>query len=1561
MEKTKLEKWSELLLDTGKRNNLINFKDRYSSIAEVLCPNPYEVFNKVLADSFFEPVNPISGEKTHPDEKLEDGLLRAWFCEKFSSRVKKATDVLLYTGEQKTINTVKNIVKKAKSAIEETGVNIAYMAFGFVHWWEKDGKEVYSAPLLLIPISFEGRGANKFPKIHLLESEITLNPSFAYKCEREFALTLPEYEGQSLEEYLYVVAQKVQSFGWGVSEECKIGTFSFLKINMYRDIEDNAERILSNENVKILLGEGARDYTLDKSGYEKLHCIVDADSSQEEAIRAVKSGKSIVLQGPPGTGKSQTITNIIAECLYSGKKVLFVSEKLAALNVVYEKLTKEGLNEFCLELHSHKANKKDFLSDLCAVLKSEKLALSDRVSKELNDLYCAEIELNEYKNSLHTPRENINKSVYKLISDYYGAGSEPDFNHEVEKVNEITEENLAEKLEILEEFKSYAESIAYDYRTYPWYGYTDTDNSYAKLNSVQALVLSLRKCFQGLKPLKQSCEDKFFVKPRSIKEINGVGKAFSLLGRSNLFTPKLVESTKNLHGVLGEMKNLALAIQDLEKFFNEIFNSEFYTREIDAKSLLNDLKEKYKTFTARLFLKGYKQIKKETSAFSKVQEKLSYKDLLCYFEKLELYKRLTVQYEQSEKLVDGCFGKDYKGVYSDWDAMIKEVDCFMAIGLNKEVLKPLYTLNEEVYNVFKTDFLAVGDAIGALFEVHDKDFNATDLLFDGEIFSFKEADFNEADEKLFGMESTLIYLSNWCYFMQLLIKAKKQNLVGFVNLYLDNGLEISSLSRVYNREVNRSYLEYFIKEDEVLSRFTRVSQDRTAKIFEEKDKTSLQINKAKIKAKLSATRPNLAYVAPGSDVSMILHEGAKKRMQKSVRRLLSEAGATIQLLKPCFLMSPLSVSTFLSSGGIEFDVVIFDEASQIFPQDAIGAIYRGKQLVVVGDSKQMPPSDFFMNTVTGAIEEDGAEEEISDYESILDVCLASFAQKSLRWHYRSKHESLIAFSNKHFYDGNLISFPATKKKTEGVGVDYYNVGGVYEQNLRINRKEAEAVADLVFKHFDTRPEKSLGVVAFNMAQQNYIEKVINDRRAKNPAYEKHFREDKKEYFFVKNLETVQGDERDVIIFSIAYGYNTTGKFIHNFGPLNHSGGERRLNVAVTRAKLNVKLVCSITDSDIDTERTSAEGARLLKEYIAFAKNGTLDRSKETSLSVADGFEQEVASFIREKGFKVELKLGESSAKIDIAVKSASGEDFVLAVECDGDSYKQYKTARDRDRLRKQVLVASGWKYYRVWSVDWFKNKGAEKDKLLKFLNTFVKFGDKTLENFVSNVRKEIKDFKIEKLKETAKDFTSSEIDEGVLPEGDAISGESEVCDIWAEPFLKEGEGVDFGFPVYEMADVDSLYAKNSVNFQLFVKEVLKKEAPLNEKWFLRRIVHLFGRSVVNSTVSDMYNEKMRGCAYNGIKREKGFLYLEGESSYSLRLPSHVCRRSIDYISLEELASGLLCIINHNVSIDKEGLFRTLAYRLGIMKMSVMAQVRMEQALLLIALNINIDGNIISKK
>jgi very-short-patch-repair endonuclease len=541
-----------------------------------------------------------------------------------------------------------------------------------------------------------------------------------------------------------------------------------------------------------------------------------------------------------------------------------------------------------------------------------------------------------------------------------------------------------------------------------------------------------------------------------------------------------------------------------------------------------------------------------------------------------------------------------------------------------------------------------------------------------------------------------------------------------IDAYLAKAKELnlssSEIVPVFEKCFYRSWLDAVVPTFGAVNAFRRERQDNRVSEFKQLDKARMEISKAALLSKLIAGLPNFDSFSAGSgEVALLRREMGKRR------KLIAAIPNLLPTLKPCMMMSPLSVSTYLGNSGYEFDTVIFDEASQVRTEDAICSIFRAKQAIIAGDSKQLPPTDFFTSSMNDSEEygedDEGEENDTGAFESLLDEA-AMLPTQTLLWHYRSKHEHLIAFSNAKIYRGSLITFPSSVEKADNMGVEYVHVpGGIYDRGGKNgNKLEAERIAELVFEHFRTSPHRSLGIIAFGEVQQTAIEEAILRKRRANLAYETFFKDDLNESLFIKNLETVQGDERDTIIFSIGYAPDASGKFMMNFGPLSRNGGERRLNVAVTRARYNLKLVGSILPTDIIADRTSGLGPKLLRQYIDFAINGAqaiLGEISDVGGWFDSPFEESVYTFLTANGYDVATQVGCSGYRIDMAVRHPGYEGrFAIGIECDGAAYHSARTARERDRLRQTVLEDMGWKFYRIWSTDWIKDRYTEGERLL---------------------------------------------------------------------------------------------------------------------------------------------------------------------------------------------------------------------------------------------------------
>jgi len=533
----------------------------------------------------------------------------------------------------------------------------------------------------------------------------------------------------------------------------------------------------------------------------------------------------------------------------------------------------------------------------------------------------------------------------------------------------------------------------------------------------------------------------------------------------------------------------------------------------------------------------------------------------------------------------------------------------------------------------------------------------------------------------------------------------------------------------------QSILDHLSLADVMVGGFVSEKHEKAIAEFKAGDRDHIESTPMRVR-RICAENAVKVRDAFKEQAALVQHQAGLKRRHLPVRDVVRNASEVLLALKPCWAMSPLVVSQLLPPTTY-FDVVIFDEASQITPADAISSILRGKQLVVAGDHKQLPPTAFFVSEASED-EDEGAEGEedyspaqlvagTKGFESILDALSSLLRFRMLLWHYRSRDERLIAFSNTHIYDRMLTTFP-------GIGgsevLRYVPVPWEPGADTNSPTPEVNAVVDLILEHARDRPDESLGVIAMGIRHASRVEECLRERLSANPLLAEElgdfFDESREERFFVKNLERVQGDERDAVILSIGYGKNTGGALPYRFGPLLVEGGERRLNVAVTRAKHRLTLVSSFSYHDMDPERSSAEGVKLLRQYLQYVESGGMNFGDRVLEKPAlNPFEVDVRDTLTRRGLKLTAQYGSSGYWIDFAVQHPSQPGrYVLALECDGATYHSSESARDRDRLRQEQLERLGWRFCRIWSSEWFYNKDAAVEKVLDAYAKAVRDADK---------------------------------------------------------------------------------------------------------------------------------------------------------------------------------------------------------------------------------------------
>lgn len=1639
----KLNTWKNKLLDMGKRNRLLNYRDTRRSNLKIKIPDIYDLW-----DSFVVNERPLVFPFINEDQQLsleeEDGAPNA-----------ETSPVQTNQPIKEQQRTLRNLRSKAKTFMEEQGINVLYLSFGFLRWTESDHSRFqFDAPLILVPVSLSWESISSPFVLSLHEDEIVVNPTLTYKLENDFGIKLPEFSIEdSLSAYFENVCHLTAVNHWDVIPEVGLGLLSFLKINMYRDLENHREAILKNPIVRALGGDtSAVDHDLSVIDHfdhdnnttpEHTFQVVDADASQQDAILCAKQGYSFVLQGPPGTGKSQTITNIIAECLADGKKVLFVSEKMAALEVVHKRLKGADLADFCLILHSYKANKKDTLAQLGAVLNlaSQKATLSDDAYQRLAQLTADKKRLNDYSNAIFTIIEPLHKTIYEANGALANLSDHVDVIFPIKAVRQVTPQIYAGYINGLTHFADTVSGMNTDYQSNPWYGadvkfvsnelrhdilahldrLVPMTKEIGKLGStvMSALSISVETSYSNLTQMvfvlglagqspkvplfwltgeeeiaqliaeSEECEKAqaaFFAQRENIlaihQDILQNDSSVDFTGFTSLSSTADIDthietihscilSTRPCYATWSKLSNQSMVLslyhsaveqiraynaihQELEQTYeSEIFSIDFNTMYLrfkaDYTSVLKFLKPQYwsdKKLIRSLSRERGKKLSDDEifellGQLRRMAELKAWMDenagpLLAVFG--ELYQAENTDFDELKRFLDSyalmqtcleslddlriCAAENkakeaslhqhyeflYSGLDTDWNAVRSALDWtskfYSAIcgneGYGETFLRYICTSDEKIdlCKTYSGQIKLELDDITPDFEWFLKLFQSPD--------EWHTMPIPELTARLTNCENHLAALEEWIDFRTVRSQCYALGLEEYIRQVETLRIDPASIVPVFQKRFFRLWLDSVLPEYPAAANFRRKTQESVIQEFEQLDKLQFSIARSRIRSKLINGLPSLDHFTSGVDeISILKRELNKQRHIMPIRRLFRAIPNLILALKPCLMMSPLSVSLFLESDTFLFDTVIFDEASQVCTENAIGAILRGKQVIIAGDSKQLPPTNFFAATVSdgdfdGNAEEEDEYDDSDAYESILDEA-ALLPERTLLWHYRSRHEHLIAFSNAKIYQGNLITFPSNVDRAPNVGVEYtYVPSGRYDRGGRKgNVIEAEKVVDLIFEHFRQFPNRSLGIIAFGEVQQLAIDTVLRRRRMENQQYESFFAEDRQEAFFIKSLENVQGDERDTIIFSIGYAKDASGVMRMNFGPLSKIGGERRLNVAITRAKYNVKLVGSILPTDINTERVSADGPKLLRSYIDFAINGPVVLQSEITengfVEHDSPFEAAVYNFLERKGYKLATQVGCSGYRIDMAVKhpTLTGR-YVLGIECDGASYHSARTARERDRLRQDVLESMGWKIYRIWSTDWIKDPVTEGQRLTEAI-------DEAINSYVEN------------------------IPDPPAPQEPTDTAESFMT-VEDKPVSIKDIANPYGFDAPNTTDFSTLPRSQGGYLKLAdcIELLVHNEYPIHYELLCQKVSPLLGREKTTSVVRKEVDCALRSLAER-VVRKGDFFYPASFVDIPVRQANG---RNIKYISTDELAAAMLRVLSKCVGTTRAALIDETTRALG---------------------------------
>jgi hypothetical protein len=1343
----RFRRWKERLLDLTLRNRLLNFKLEGKAVCKLAVPDLEQLENGVFAGRTFSlmPRPDVDGRDDR-DAALAERRVQDVADQR---RLEDLGKFIVHTrhGGDEMWTRLKHLDREARTALEEGGASILYLAIGFLRWYETPTSTApVLAPLLLYPVELRFDPRVRRAALRRLSEEPVLNVTLLEKLRRDHAVdvdplaSLPmegSDAGVDIAALLVRFREAIQRLPrWEVLEEAHLGLFSFTKFLMWKDLDENADlflenpvvrRIASREIVPLAQGPLIGPAAVDDRHPADLPTVLDADSTQLAAIASSMEGQSFVLQGPPGTGKSQTIGNLIAANLARGRTVLFVSEKMAALEVVHRRLRDVGLADFCLELHSHKANKKDVVESLKAALVHERRPSANNWKEHGDRLLEARRQADRYVAALHAPRP-AGPSVYDMRGRLHGLRDAPDIAVKPEGVASLDAPRLTAVTERVAEFAGVAAGVEPP-EAHPFRGSARSEWSAGAEEGIRSSLGSTAaaaRAWDAARARLSEMTGNAVTTSAGAEDLSRLATAAELeCGCTPALDPGWPRQSVRLHACV-EARRLA---DERRATLTERW----------APSLLDvepgRLVQRFERWAARFFLLAWmmlwaarRRLKPHSRGVLPANAQIL-SDLRIAVLLRDCAEALRLESEWAGALL----GTGPAVPPDRWAAILVMLDAAHAavtrIHRSGSVsVEGLGTLAAPTDPIRRNTLVEVGrvaaNAANAL-RACEAALRSALVLAPDALPSWENPEHpRKLVDTIAGWTHSLRKLRAWCHYRA---AAEGIEAAGFPELAAAHSTGIvraNALGRAFEKGVLRCAHSAAVDADPELRDFDPGRHTQRIAHFAELDREHVLASRQHVTSALEARLPSMsAAEIASSEPALVMREAQKKTRHLPIRKLLQGIPAVLPRLKPCLLMSPMSVAQYLPAEAPLFDLVVFDEASQISTHDAIGAIARGRQVIIVGDSRQMPPTSFF--TRTDYEEEIPDENDVVELESVLEEAVAKLVpQQWLGWHYRSRHESLIDFSNRHIYEGRLDVFPAAQFESEDVGLHWHRVlDGVYQggkgSDGRTNRREAEALVSYLVERFRAfAPEdRTFGVVTFNMPQQNLILDLLDDART-DALVDRHFTG--AERAFVKNLENVQGDERDEIAFSICSAPDANGRFTVGIGALNLAGGERRLNVAITRARKKLIVFSSIDPELIDRSRTKSKGVWMLRDFLQFARDGRKAHRDGSTVAPALGpLERDMAEALRTEGWHVDTGVGCSGYRLDLAVRDPSTVGrYAVAVESDGLAYRMARSARDRDRLRGQVLASMGWRLERVWSSAWWYDDDAASTLTERIRNAF---------------------------------------------------------------------------------------------------------------------------------------------------------------------------------------------------------------------------------------------------
>ena len=1578
----RLSTWKSRLLDLTLRNRLLNFKPTKATL-HLVAPDLTQL-EDALADGAEFKIRPLPELMEGADPRmaqvhtqragrtpLDDMALQALGNRELLARAsKEALDGNLLA-----------IYSAARTGLEEGGANTLYLAIGLLRWTEAGKADAaHLAPLLLIPVTLQRQSVRSGFRLLRHDDEAIVNPTLLHLLKTSFELKVTGLDRVPTDDKGIDVVQVLQSFRlavrdiaqWEVLEQAHLGIFSFTKYLMWKDLQDRTEQLRRSRVVRHLIDHPGEAFPREgtEGEFDRLdttHRPQDilapllSDSSQLKAICAVDAGRDLVLEGPPGTGKSQTITNLIAHSLARGKTVLFVSEKMAALEVVHRRLTHIGLGPFCLELHSSKAKKTDVLQQLGQSLALSAQRTADDWTREADRLAQLRQSLNGLVDSLHRPYSN-GFTVFEVTGTCIAhTGQEASAmpwlepsTHDRAELDRLEEtvRRMASLAGALDTLQDHPLSLMGQTAWSPSW----QDALLAAAASLEAAIQSLQAACPALETLTGQATAGLSLQAHA---------ALDRLADALLLAPRVPAGlARQAHDPGARARVQALAQHGLARNACAQQIGPGWTAQVAALNAA-ELQAQWAQAQTGWWPKSALALRAITgrlSGFRTDSQRPLAADVQALLAPLAALNEADRVLRAMQPDAEALLQASYTGLKTDWASLAQQglwagrfADAAAQVaGADPGRVALLHQALGPLVSTGRTALDANASAGRALLAYRDtwrevgRQLEAFNTLAQPVAPLAGPAHAPGALARIQGVlrawQASRRLIQPWSLWRQVRQQAMDQGLQGLVDSLESGTVPLVEAEAHFQFSYRSWWLKKTVDRDPVLRGFSSADQARKIREFQGADARFQKLTEEYIVATLSGRIPALSGSAlgPDSEMGRLQRELQKQRRQIPVRQLVHGLPTLLPRLKPCLLMSPLSVAQYLDAGYAPFDLVVFDEASQIPVWDAVGAIARGRQLVVVGDAKQLPPTRFFSKSSDP--EGSAGDEQVEDLESILDECLgAGMHRLSLQWHYRSRHESLITFSNVNYYNSSLVTFPSPV--THDSAVRFEHVAGVYDRGgSRTNRLEADAIVEGIAAHYLSLEKKhlTLGVVTFNQTQQLLIETLVDARRRAHPELDRAIAAQANEPLFIKNLENVQGDERDVIFFSITYGPDAAGKTTMNFGPLNGEGGQRRLNVAISRAREAVVIYSSLLPEQIDLARLRAAGVRDLKHYLEFAIQGyraLVAQSLPTGREPDSPFEVAVIRMLRSRGWEVHPQVGCSGYRIDLGVVDPRAPGRYLAgIECDGATYHSAASARDRDRLRQHVLESLGWRILRIWSTDWWLNPEGEMEKIGQRLQAMLDLPEAAQAGNMAELAAPV-----QAASETVGDSEnppspSASAPPGSLPTApDALALEHVSLSIYRPASLPAGDPLLFHDASASAPLVEDL------------AQVIETEGPLTESALFRKVALAWGIERIGARVSERLRTLAPERFVRTIEEEAIFYWPAGADTgnweqFRIAGDSETSRRPADEVCLEELAALAHHVLQQAGASSRQEAARSVCQLLGMRRVPAEAEARAGQAL-----------------